>query len=179
MGFGAPVTLSVRSSNWIPNTQRSAETLGRGESKGRGVQQIKRGILPGPQRLQREGWEGTLARGCPSGGEGQAEPEQAAEAEGPAFLQPDASPSLLTCCLGLVRHPVPCGTGLLALSALGRVLGMWWDGSGVQWTWVPILACHLLPLVRLGQAPAVLWSQLPLLCNEDHTTSCHRGQWPG
>lgn len=68
MGFGAPVTLSVRSSNWIPNTQRSAETLGRGESKGRGVQQIKRGILPGPQRLQHEGWEGTLARGCPSGG---------------------------------------------------------------------------------------------------------------
>lgn len=70
MGFGAPVTLSVRSSNWIPNTQRSAETLGRGESKGRGVQQIKRGILPGPQRLQREGWEGTLARAAHLEGRG-------------------------------------------------------------------------------------------------------------
>lgn len=36
-GFRAAVILSVRSSNWIPNTQRSAETLGRGESKGRGI----------------------------------------------------------------------------------------------------------------------------------------------
>ena len=50
-GFSVAVTLPVRSSNWIP--QRSAETLGRGESKGRGAREIKRGILPGPQRPQR------------------------------------------------------------------------------------------------------------------------------
>lgn len=67
-GFSAAVTLPVRASNWIPNTQRSAETLGRGESKGRGAREIKRGILPGPQRRQLEGWEGTPARGCPAGG---------------------------------------------------------------------------------------------------------------
>lgn len=36
-GFGAAVTLAFRASNWIRNTQRSAETLWRGESKGRGV----------------------------------------------------------------------------------------------------------------------------------------------
>ena len=76
-GFSVAVTLPVRASNWIPNTQRSAETLGRGESKGRGAREIKRGILPGPQRRQRERWEGTPARGCPAGGDRDPESRRA------------------------------------------------------------------------------------------------------
>lgn len=136
-GFGAAVTLSVRSSNWIPNTQRLAETLGRGESKGRGVREIKRGILPGPQRLQREGREGTSARGCPSGGRrggeraGRARAGSwEAEAEGPAFLRL-VLPHFYSCsALGLYAIQPALGNGhpsrpnLLLPSALGSVLRM-------------------------------------------------------
>lgn len=106
-GFGAAVTLSVRSSNWIPNTQRSAETLERRESKGRGIGEIKRGILPGPQRPQLEGWGGPIWRG-----KGQGEPEQAALGGGDHTGLLSSSlvlPHLTHTVPWLVRHPAPHG----------------------------------------------------------------------
>lgn len=97
-GFSAAVTLAFRASNWIRNTQRSAETLWRGESKGKGRPDIKRGILPGPQRRQPAGAEGTPERGCPSGG-GRGR----RSAQGPSSLPPP-----MTCLgLGLGHHPIP------------------------------------------------------------------------
>lgn len=184
-GFGAAVILSVRSSNWIPNTQGSAKTLGRGESKGRAIQQIKRGILPGPQRLQHEGWEGTLSRSCPSGGgRGGESPSRRQRLEGPLSSS-------------LVR-PHLCSHGALGLDALlpavggpgtphglasysaapGSILEMEQEGSGLGRTWVWILPCPLLPLRGSGKPPSVLWPQFPPLWAEDNI-SHHRGQGPG
>lgn len=66
-GFGAAVTLSVRSSNWIPNTQRSAETLGRGNQR-EGASTNKERRSSSATKTAACGWEGTLVKGCPSGG---------------------------------------------------------------------------------------------------------------
>lgn len=174
-GFRAAVTLSVRSSNWIPNTQRSAETLERRESKGRGIGEIKRGILPGPQRLQLEGWEGTPS----GGGRGRESRSRQQRPQGPAFLQPGTPPlahiapwaCVPSCPLGGSGHP--SRPGLLPLP--GSVLGMWQEGSGDGQTWVPILACHLLPKVGFRQVFAIFWLQFPPLRDKGNT-SCHRGQ---
>lgn len=168
-GFSAAVSLSVRASNWIPNTQRSAETLGREESKGRGTQEIKRGILPMPQRRQREGWKGTPERGCPVGG---ARTQRAggrareAKAEGPAFLQPGASPPLFPWHLGLGNPPA------LALGKWGPLrpdLSLpregFLEGSRRPQSQLDLGPNPGFPPVRFGQAPATLWPQFPPLWN--------------
>lgn len=129
-GLGAAVILSVRSSNWIPNTQRSAETPGRGESKGRGIQQIKGGILPRPQRLRHAGWEGTLVEGCPSRGKGPGSPSRQQRRQD-LLSSSLVLPSLCSHgALGLHATLPPVGSGhpprpgFLLLPAPGSVLEM-------------------------------------------------------
>ena len=198
-GFGAAVTLSVRSSNWIPDTQRSAEMLERRESKGRGIGEIKRGILLGPQRLGLEGWEGT-----PSGG------GRGRESRRPGACLPPAWPGgvtpawqrdsglVMSSGLALPHHiqivsgaPVPSchppatpwesghpsRPGLFLLPTLGSLPGMWQEDSGGGQTWVPILTCHQLRPVGCRQVLTIFWPQFPPLWDEE-STSCHRGQRP-
>lgn len=63
--------------------------------KGKGRPDIKRGILPGPQRRQPAGAEGTPERGCPSGG------GRGRTSQGRASAPP------MTCLvLGLGHHPI-------------------------------------------------------------------------
>lgn len=104
--------------------------------KGKGRPDIKRGILPGPQRRQPAGAEGTPERGCPSGG------GRGRNAQGPASPAPP-----MTCLgLGLGHRPIRRVESGWHSSPAAENVDFWKVDLGKlrsQPHW--LLAFHLLP----------------------------------
>lgn len=104
--------------------------------KGKGRPDIKRGILPGPQRRQPAGAEGTPERGCPSGG------GRGRNAQGPASPVPP-----MTCLgLGLGHRPIRRVESGWHSSPAAENVDFWKVDLGKlrsQPHW--LLAFHLLP----------------------------------
>lgn len=127
--------------------------------KGKGRPDIKRGILPGPQRRQPAGAEGTPERGCPSGGgrgrnaQGPASPAPPMDLFGswawsPSYPQGGVRVAFGSCCRGM------------------WLFGRWvWESSGVSHTGAWLSTCSLGdaagPPRAVGLSFLLPWNRTP------------------